>query len=75
MKITKVEINRINELALKEKKEGLTPKEKAEQQMLRKAYIKAFKENLKIQLDSITILDAIHNLDEEELDELEEKEN
>ncbi len=40
--------------------------------MLRKAYIKAFKENLKIQLDSITILDAIHNLDEEELDELEE---
>ena len=38
-------IARINELARKQKKEGLTPEEREEQKELRAAYIKAFRES------------------------------
>ena len=55
--ITQEMIDRINELSRKSKKEGLTSEEAAEQQKLRRAYIDAFKANLKAQLDNIEIVD------------------
>ena len=55
--VTKEQIDRINFLARKSKKEGLTETEKSEQQKLRKEYIEAFRANLKSQLDNIEIVD------------------
>ncbi|MCI8631345.1 MAG: DUF896 domain-containing protein [Firmicutes bacterium] len=55
--ITQEMIDRINELAHKEKEEGLTDEERLEQQTLRRQYIDAFKANLKSQLDNIVIVD------------------
>ena len=48
-------IARINELYHKFKAEGLTEAEKEEQQELRKKYIASFRNNLRSQLNSITI--------------------
>jgi uncharacterized protein YnzC (UPF0291/DUF896 family) len=55
--ITKEKIDRINQLAHKSKKEGLTEEEKVEQQLLRQEYIAAFRDNLKAQLDMIEFVD------------------
>ena len=41
-------IDRINELYKKSKAEGLTEKEKKEQQILRREYVDAFKRNLRL---------------------------
>lgn len=54
MENTKIE--RINELAKKSKKDGLTPEEKAEQQELRQEYISSFRSNLKSTLDTIVVV-------------------
>ena len=51
-------LERINELARKQKKEGLTKEEIAEQVKLRAEYIAAFRRNLKSQLDNIDVLEA-----------------
>lgn len=48
-------IARINELYHKSKAEGLTAKERKEQQLLRREYIDAFKQNLRSQLNQISI--------------------
>ena len=48
-------IARINELYHKSKAEGLTEKEKKEQQILRREYIEAFKMSLRGQLNNISI--------------------
>lgn len=48
-------IARINELYHKSKAEGLTQAERKEQQILRKEYIDAFKQNLRSQLNHISI--------------------
>jgi len=45
-------IDRINELARKQKAEGLTEEEKAEQAILRKEYLAAFRKNVMAQLDN-----------------------
>ena len=50
-------INRINELARKSRVTELTPEEKEEQAKLRREYIDNVKGNLKVQLDSIRIVD------------------
>ena len=50
-------IDRINFLAHKKKTEGLTEEEQAEQKVLYRKYIDAFKANLKSQLDRIEIVD------------------
>ena len=50
-------IARINVLAKKAKTEGLTEEELAEQKVLYKEYIAAFRANLKSQLDCIEIVD------------------
>ena len=56
--ITEEMIARINVLANKSKKEGLTEAEKVEQQELRRAYIDAFKMNLRSQLNNIDVQEA-----------------
>ena len=48
-------IARINELYHKSKAEGLTEKEKKEQQILRREYIEAFKMSFRGQLNNISI--------------------
>ena len=60
-------IDRINELARKAKKEGLTDAEKAEQAKLRQENIASVRMNLKTQLDNINIQEldgSITNLGE-----------
>ncbi len=54
-------LDRINELYKKQVEVGLTEEEKVEQTKLRKEYIKAFRNNLKSQLDSIVIVDENGN--------------
>ncbi len=49
-------LDRINELARKSKTEGLTEAEKEEQARLRKEYITLVHNNLRGQLDNISIL-------------------
>ncbi len=56
--ITQQTIDRINELAHKSKKEGLTPAEKEEQKKLRQEYIEAIRGNIRSQLDNVDILEA-----------------
>lgn len=53
--ITDKDIARINELYHKSKNEGLTPEEKQEQAHLRGAYITAVRQNLRSNLENISI--------------------
>ena len=56
MPVTQQQIDRINELARKSKTAvGLTEEEKAEQAMLRKAYIEAFRESTRAAVESLYI--------------------
>ncbi|MBQ6843692.1 MAG: DUF896 domain-containing protein [Agathobacter sp.] len=60
-------ITRINELARKSKAEGLTEAEKQEQAILRQEFIANVRNNLKVQLDNIDVVNAdgdIENLGE-----------
>ena len=50
-------IDRINELARKQKAEGLTEDEKAEQSALRREYIEAYKQSLVSQLENIYMVE------------------
>lgn len=54
-------LERINELAKKQRTVGLTEEEKQEQKVLREEYIKAFRESLRGQLDSTYVLDKNGN--------------
>jgi len=51
----KEKITRINELACLQKQRGLTDDEKCEQALLRREYIDAFKENVRMTLESVRI--------------------
>jgi uncharacterized protein YnzC (UPF0291/DUF896 family) len=55
------DIKRINELARKAKTVGLTDEEIDERNILRKRYIEGFKNNLRNQLDNITLVDKEDN--------------
>lgn len=55
--LSKEKIARINELANKSKKEGLTEKEKEEQKELREAYLKNVRSSFKNQFKSMTVID------------------
>lgn len=60
-------IRRINELYHKSKSDGLTEEEKKEQKILRQEYIESFRENLRGQLNNISIKEkdgTIFNLGE-----------
>ena len=50
-------IDRINELARIKKERELTEEELAEREILRREYIEVFKKNLRVQLESIEIVD------------------
>jgi uncharacterized protein YnzC (UPF0291/DUF896 family) len=54
--LTKEQIERINELAKKQKENMLSDEEKKEQEKLRRIYVDSFKENLKAQLKNIKIV-------------------
>ncbi len=55
--MTEEKIKRINELARKQKTEGLTEDEKAEQYKLRREYIDSFKNSLIGQLENTYIVE------------------
>ncbi|MBD7970191.1 DUF896 domain-containing protein [Paenibacillus gallinarum] len=50
-------INRINELSRKQKAEGLTKEELAEQQVLRKEYLQAIRGQVMSTISGLTIVD------------------
>lgn len=52
----KAKIDRINALAAKAEKEGLTEEEKSEQQALRQEYIAEYRKMLRAQLDNTSIV-------------------
>lgn len=54
-------IKRINELANKEKKQGLSHSEKEEQKLLREKYIQAFRGNFKNTLMNLKVVDPLGN--------------
>ena len=54
--MTQEKINRINELAKKQKSVGLTEEEKQEQYVLRREYIDSFKMSLVSQLENTYIV-------------------
>lgn len=54
-------LKRINELARKARNEGLTDREKEEQQELRQKYLENFRQNFKGQLASMTVIDPEGN--------------
>ena len=66
-------LDRINELARKQRSEGLSQEETAEQVKLRAEFIAQFRKNLKAQLDNIDILEpdgsVTHLKDTYKLDE------
>lgn len=55
--MTKEKIDRINELARKQKSEGLTEEEKKEQYELRREYIESYKQSLIAQLENTYIVE------------------
>ena len=55
--MTQEKIDRINELARKQKGEGLTEEEKQEQFLLRREYLESYKASLIAQLDNTYILE------------------
>ena len=55
--MTQEKIDRINELARKQKNEGLTDEEKQEQYALRREYIDGFKASLTAQLENTYIVE------------------
>lgn len=55
--MTEEKIKRINELAKKQKSEGLTEEEKQEQYVLRREYIESYKRSLIAQLENTYILE------------------
>jgi uncharacterized protein YnzC (UPF0291/DUF896 family) len=55
--MTQEKINRINELARKQKSEGLTEEEKQEQYVLRREYIESYKRSLISQLENTYIVE------------------
>lgn len=54
-------VARINALARKQKSEGLTEAEKAEQQQLRQHYLAAIRRSMKAELDRIEFVDEPDN--------------
>lgn len=74
--ISKEKLNRINELASKAKKGGLSQKEKEEQQTLRKEYLKNVRSSFTNELKSMTVIDPEGNdVTPEKVKELQRKNN
>jgi uncharacterized protein YnzC (UPF0291/DUF896 family) len=56
--LDKVKMNRINELARKQKAEGLLEPEKEEQHALRQEYLAKFREHFRGHLENIEVVDT-----------------
>jgi uncharacterized protein YnzC (UPF0291/DUF896 family) len=56
--LEKAKMERINELARKQKSEGLLPHEKAEQHGLRQEYLAKFREHFRSHLENIEVVDT-----------------
>lgn len=54
-------IDRINQLARKQRQQGLSPEEQQEQQLLRREYIDAMKHSLRTTLENTVIQDPQGN--------------
>lgn len=61
----KAKIDRINELAHKSKREGLTDAEKEEQRMLRKEFLAEIRADFKATLESIEIVEDSAQISDE----------
>lgn len=59
--LEKIKLDRINELVRKERSDGLTEEEKAEQKVLREEYIQAFRSGMKNQIEGMKVVDADGN--------------
>ena len=59
--LSKEKLARINELAAKKKREGLTPEEAKEQSKLRGEYLAAFRHSFKNTIENVTIYDPVGN--------------
>lgn len=72
--ISKEKLNRINALANKEKTEGLSQKEKEEQQNLRKEYLQNVRASFKNEFKGMTVIDPEGNdVTPEKVKELQKK--
>ncbi len=70
--VSKETVERINQLAAKNKAEGLTEDEVAEREVLRREYLKSIRNNVKRHLSKIKF---VEDLSQEEIDELANKNN
>jgi UPF0291 protein EUBELI_00985 len=70
--VSKETVERINQLAAKNKAEGLTEDEVAEREVLRREYLKSIRNNVKGHLSKIKF---VEDLSQEEIDELANKNN
>lgn len=59
--IGKDKLDRINELARKSKKVGLSQEEKIEQHQLRQEYLSSFRQSFQNQIESMTVVDREGN--------------
>lgn len=59
--MTKEKLERINYLAKKSKREGLTKTEKLEQERLRSEYIQNLRKSFKKHITSLTVIDPLGN--------------
>jgi uncharacterized protein YnzC (UPF0291/DUF896 family) len=59
--LSKEKLTRINELAAKKKKEGLTVEEAKEQSKLRGEYLQAFRNSFKKTIENVTVIDPNGN--------------
>ncbi len=59
--LPKEKLARINELAEKKKKYGLTEEEAREQSELRKEYLQAFRKMMKNTIENVTVIDPNGN--------------
>jgi uncharacterized protein YnzC (UPF0291/DUF896 family) len=59
--LSKEKIARINELAAKKKREGLTTEEAKEQSKLRSEYLQSFRQSFKNTIENVTVLDPNGN--------------
>lgn len=57
--LSKEKIDRINHLAKKSKRDGLTEEEKKEQHLLRQEYLASFREHFRSQLDNIHFVEDL----------------
>lgn len=62
--LNKKDMDRINELSRKSKKESLTIEEKSEQKKLRDEYLNNFRKSFRGRLENITVVDTKEEYDQ-----------